>query len=464
MSKYKIEPATKSATKLRLALFGPSGSGKTMSALRIATGIGGRIGVIDTERGSASKYSDRYPFDVINLRSAAVPDYLEAINAFSEAGHEILIIDSLTHAWEWLLDHVDKLGATQFRGNKWGAWSVGTPLQQQLVDAMLTYPGHVIGTMRARTEWVITTNDKGKATPERIGTSPKQRDSLEYEFDLLMLMNSDNSGHVLKDRTGKYQDAVLQPTEEFGAALAEWLADGGPEEEPISVTLDASRQAAQQATAPTPTTLSHAKAANLEKLITEAGHGNPLAFAAAHAGRTIRRLTDLNTGEALKIYRALETPAPEPAKGPQPEPEAAPPEPEAAPPEPEAAAPEEETPEEETPEEEEPPRPSDDFPPFDAATAADPAPAEEAAARPDAPAPFTLLTELGAKLRALGLDQANALGLMRWRTGRHLAALMELTQAEAEAMVSMSEDDLALLVDEHRTLKQQGALPRIPAA
>jgi len=55
MTTVQFQPATKAQAKLKAALFGPAGSGKTFSALRIATGIGGRIAVIDTERGSARK-------------------------------------------------------------------------------------------------------------------------------------------------------------------------------------------------------------------------------------------------------------------------------------------------------------------------------------------------------------------------------------------------------------------------
>ena len=50
MSGFK--KATKKEAKLRCAVFGPSGSGKTFSSLRIATGLGGSIAVIDTARGS----------------------------------------------------------------------------------------------------------------------------------------------------------------------------------------------------------------------------------------------------------------------------------------------------------------------------------------------------------------------------------------------------------------------------
>jgi RecA/RadA recombinase len=61
-----FKKATKSQIKVRLALSGASGSGKTFSALAIASELGGPIAVIDTEHGSASRYADRFDFDVVN--------------------------------------------------------------------------------------------------------------------------------------------------------------------------------------------------------------------------------------------------------------------------------------------------------------------------------------------------------------------------------------------------------------
>src|SRR5947208_2781832 len=62
--------ATKHQAKLRLTLDGPSGSGKTYSALAIATALGARIALIDTEHGSAKKYAgDPFVFDLLELDS-----------------------------------------------------------------------------------------------------------------------------------------------------------------------------------------------------------------------------------------------------------------------------------------------------------------------------------------------------------------------------------------------------------
>jgi len=225
---FTFKKATKSPAKLRAALFGPSGAGKTFTALRIAAGLGGPVAVIDTERGSASKYADRFAFDVLDLEHAGIPSYQGAIEAAAQAGYPVLVIDSLSHGWQELLQEVDRLANAKYRGNTWSAWSEGTPKQRALVNAILTYPGHVIATMRSKTEWSIESDGKGKQKPVRVGLAPEQGKGIEYEFDLLLEISPDHIGRVIKDRTGKFQDELLEkPGEEFGKALAKWLAGTG---------------------------------------------------------------------------------------------------------------------------------------------------------------------------------------------------------------------------------------------
>ena len=223
MSNFK--KATKKQAKLRLALFGVSGSGKTYSALRLAKGLGGSIAVIDTENHTACKYSDRFDFDVCECEKASINNIVNLLNEASE--YDVLIIDSLTHAWDELLDEVNRTAKTKFGGNSWSAWSEGTPKQRAFIKVLLDFKGHLIVTMRSETSWEVTENDKGKKVPVRIGTAPKQGKSIEYEFDMLMQLSQDHSALVLKDRTGKYQDECIDLIdEELGKQLGEWLSDG----------------------------------------------------------------------------------------------------------------------------------------------------------------------------------------------------------------------------------------------
>ena len=224
--------ATKAQAKLRAAVFGPSGGGKTFSTLRMSKGLAGpngTVAVIDTERGSASKYSDRFDFDVLDLKDHSVASYVEAIK--SAHGYDVLVIDSLSHGWQALLEEVEKLAKAKYRGNTWSAWSEGTPLQKKLVNAILDFPGHVLATIRSKTEWTTVEDGRGKKVPQRIGMAPEQGKGIEYEFDLLLEISTEHIANVIKDRTGRFQDKLIdKPDEDFGSQLALWLADGEPVE------------------------------------------------------------------------------------------------------------------------------------------------------------------------------------------------------------------------------------------
>jgi hypothetical protein len=204
-----------------------------MTALRIARGITEKMGeesfaVIDTESRSASKYSDRIPFDVDDLVEKNIESYIKSMSECVNAGYKVLVIDSLSHAWQELLDEVDRITKSNtYKGNSWRAWSEGTPKQRKLVDAILNFPGHIIVTMRSKTEWATKENEKGKTVPIKLGLQPEQGKGIEYEFDLLLEMDQDHNALVSKDRTGKFQDEnISKPDEEFGVKLYDWLNSG----------------------------------------------------------------------------------------------------------------------------------------------------------------------------------------------------------------------------------------------
>ena len=213
---------------LRCALFGPSGSGKTMTALRMAKGIAdkldGRFAVIDTESRSASKYADRISFDVDDLTDKDIDSYITAMDECVKAGYKVLVIDSLSHAWRELTEEVDRISQSYSNKNSFSAWGKVSPKQKRLIDAILNFPGHIIATMRSKTEWVVSQNKNGKLIPEKMGMAPEQGKGIEYEFDLLVELNQKHVATVTKDRTGKFQDATIEkPGENFGLELFNWL-------------------------------------------------------------------------------------------------------------------------------------------------------------------------------------------------------------------------------------------------
>lgn len=227
---FQFHKATKQQSKLRLALIGTSGSGKTFTALNIGQHLGEKVAVIDTERGSASKYADLFEFDVLELDSFSPLTYVEALKAAEAAGYDVIIVDSLSHAWmgkDGALEQVDKVAKRSESRNSFAAWRDVTPMHNALVDAMLQSNCHIIATMRAKSEYVLETNERGKQVPRKVGMAPIQRDGLEYEFDVIADMDADNNMIVSKTRCTTLTGAVVnKPGKDIADVLNAWLSDG----------------------------------------------------------------------------------------------------------------------------------------------------------------------------------------------------------------------------------------------
>jgi hypothetical protein len=225
----QIRKAQRRKAKLRLALIGPSGSGKTMSALKLAFGIGGKVGIIDTENGSADLYASLGDYDVITLEKPyTVGKYREAITTFENGGYDTIIVDSLSHAWAGAGGLLDKQGQIANRPgtNSYAAWREVTPDHNALVEALLSSRCHIIVTMRVKTEYVLETNDRGKQVPRKVGLAPVQRDGVEYEFTVVMDIDIDHKAAASKDRTTLFDGWRDTITEGTGRQLLQWLESG----------------------------------------------------------------------------------------------------------------------------------------------------------------------------------------------------------------------------------------------
>ena len=221
----EFKKAARKQAKLRLAISGPSGSGKTWGALKIAKGLGGKIALIDTERGSASLYSDITEFDTLDLNPPFSPErYIEALKAAEKAGYETVIIDSISHEWTGsggCLEINDIVAQTKFKGNTWSAWSVTTPRHRSFIDALLQSPVHIIATMRAKTE---TVQDGGRV--KKLGMKSETREGTDYEFTIqLDTMHESHLAVATKDRTRLFAEPHVI-TEETGLRLKQWLSSG----------------------------------------------------------------------------------------------------------------------------------------------------------------------------------------------------------------------------------------------
>lgn len=227
----KFEKATRKKARLRLALTGPSGSGKTYSALLIAKGIGGRIAVVDTEKGSASLYSDIAEFDVLELEPPFSPErFVEAIQSAEQAGYDTLVMDSITHEWGGVggcLELVDTIAKAKYRGNSWSAWSDINPRHRLFLDSILRSPMHIIATMRSKTE-TAQVEENGRKKVAKLGMKSEQRDGVEYEFTTVLdIVHETHHANATKDRTGLFSNTDPEILSEgTGKKLLNWLESG----------------------------------------------------------------------------------------------------------------------------------------------------------------------------------------------------------------------------------------------
>lgn len=234
-----FEVATRKKAKLRLALAGPSGSGKTLSALMIAGGMTdgdwSRVALIDTEHERARFYADRSEWDIGEFlyqpllapyKSQKYIDYATAgAAAVGEDG--VLIVDSLSHAWEGeggVLEYKSEVAKKQGK-NDYTAWDEAGKMQNALINSLLSLPCHVIVTLRTKTAYTMEVNDRGKNVPVKIGLAPIQRENTEYEFDIVLNLDRQHYATASKDTT--FLDDFNAPiTPEIGAKIRDWLAEG----------------------------------------------------------------------------------------------------------------------------------------------------------------------------------------------------------------------------------------------
>ncbi|OYQ61660.1 hypothetical protein B9G53_26185 [Pseudanabaena sp. SR411] len=218
---YSFQKATKENIKLKMVLYGPPGCGKTYTALQLASCLGKRIGLIDSEHGSSRKYANLFNFDVLELSKFGPSQYYNAIESAEESGFDYLIIDSLSHAWYAELDAV---------GSDVRNWSKIRPIERQLWDKIISSSCHIIATMRSKIEYDFNTVEVGgkqKITSVRkIGTAPIQKEGSEYELDICGLLDDQNTLMISKSRCPEINNGIYpKPGKKFAEIVQNWLND-----------------------------------------------------------------------------------------------------------------------------------------------------------------------------------------------------------------------------------------------
>lgn len=211
-----------------MALQGPSGSGKTKSSLLIAYGLCGsweKIGVIDTENRSADLYADLGPYQVLPLTAPFTPErYMEALNICISAGMQVIVVDSVSHEWEGIGGILETHSG--MLGNSFQNWAKLTPRHNAFVQTLLQCDAHVIGTIRAKQEYVLSEKN-GKQVPEKVGLKGVTRDGMDYEFTVVLDLDSMLKARCSKDRTQLFTGKPeFVPSVETGRMILDWCNAG----------------------------------------------------------------------------------------------------------------------------------------------------------------------------------------------------------------------------------------------
>lgn len=228
-----LQKASRKKVKIKLQIGGAAGSGKTAGALLLAHGLCGdweKICVIDTENESASLYADSAhlgigQFYTIPLSDFSSASYLKAIDAAVKGGMEVIIIDSITHLWDWTTDYVNRLGG------RFQDWALGKKEFNKVKNAMLQAPVHVISSVRKKEEFAIEENDKGKKEVVKKGLGEQQQSGLSYEFTVVFDVDYTHMTTSSKDRTALFADKnPFTISSETGKMIKDWCESGKADE------------------------------------------------------------------------------------------------------------------------------------------------------------------------------------------------------------------------------------------
>lgn len=232
----QLRRATRQKAKIRLGLSAVSGGGKTMSALLIAFGLCGdwkKIAVIDTENGSGDLYAHLGEYNVLPLTKFSPEGYVEAIHDCENEGMEVIIVDSITHEWEFCLQEQERLGG------KYQDWAKVTPRHDAFKNAILQSSAHIITTVRRKQDYEMAKDGNGKMKVDKAGLKEVTREGWEYELTINLELDLRHNATASKDRTRLFMDKpAFVPSILTGELILEWCESGVDVEKAVTEAID----------------------------------------------------------------------------------------------------------------------------------------------------------------------------------------------------------------------------------
>ncbi|MFT4801904.1 MAG: hypothetical protein ACI93N_001679, partial [Flavobacteriaceae bacterium] len=159
--------------------------------------------------------------------------YIEAIDICLKGGMEVIIIDSISHCWDYLLEYHSSMS-----GNSFTNWGKITPMHNKFINKILQSDAHFIATMRTKQDYVLQQKN-GKFVPEKVGLKAVQRDGVDYEMTIVFDIDIKHFAKASKDRTGLFADKPeFIITEGVGRKIKDWC-NSGEDLEPIKKQIKA---------------------------------------------------------------------------------------------------------------------------------------------------------------------------------------------------------------------------------
>lgn len=231
----RIKKAKREAIYTKVLFGGCSGSGKTYSALRMATGMveelsrvngkSERICFIDTENRRSCYYAKKFDFDILELDEYSPEAYVDAISDALDEGYKIIVIDTCSLEWSFLLDIHSKMP-----GNSFTNFSKITPRHDKFLDKILQSDAHFIVCCRSKEKYVLE-EQQGKMVPVKKGVELVMREGMEYI--MTASFNVDMTTHTystMKDNTDLFKYDGNMITEKDGVNIIKWSNDGDLDE------------------------------------------------------------------------------------------------------------------------------------------------------------------------------------------------------------------------------------------
>ena len=238
--------ALRKKRKASILIEGKSGMGKSYLALRLAYALAGKwddIYAADTEQQSLDladgvQLYDGCTVDGLNIADVD-PDDAQAelfVNIRDEvvkAGGSVYIVDSTSHAWNNLLNTVNKLDSENSKMNKFNAWGQPQVMSNKNILGNSLWRSsdiHCITTVRLKDKVVMNPADNSVS---KVYDAPIMQEQAVYEPDLVLRMTEAGTATthpkalVLKSRYAPFVQGVeYEWTPELCDALRQYVDEG----------------------------------------------------------------------------------------------------------------------------------------------------------------------------------------------------------------------------------------------